>query len=86
MKRHRADTNEESISVNEMIQEIALIEYQNSEVIQKCREIEHRIKAIRFRYIKKCGSLPFPEKDLRIRVNQVKRQFNQGRNTDNPEK
>ena len=30
--------NEENVLVNEMIQEIALIEYQNSEVIQKYRE------------------------------------------------
>ncbi len=44
--------NEESVLVNEMIQEIARIEYQNSEVIQKYRELEHRIKAIRFRCMK----------------------------------
>ena len=78
--------NEENVLVNEMIQEIALIEYQNSEVIQKYRELEHRIKAIRFRCMKKCRSIQLVEKDFRRRVNRLKQQFKQGHDADNPGK
>ena len=47
--------NQSSEALFEMIQQIALIEHQNREAVQKYREIEHQIKAIRFRFTKKWG-------------------------------
>ena len=58
---------------SDMIQQIALIEYQNREVVQKYREIEHQIKAIRFRFTKKWGAIPITEKQMMSEINKVKR-------------
>lgn len=60
-------------ALKDMIEQIALIEYQNSEVVQKYREIEHKIKAIRFRYTKKWGVIPITEKQLISEINKAKR-------------
>ena len=58
---------------SDMIQQIALIEHQNREVVQKYREIEHKIKAIRFRYAKKWGAIPITEKQMISEINKAKR-------------
>ena len=55
-------------------------------MLREYRELEHRIKAIRFRCMKKCRSIQLVEKDFRRRVNRVKQQFKQGHDTDNPGK
>ena len=65
--------NKEHDALEEMVKTIALIEYQNSSIIQKYREIEHRIKAIRFRYLKQWGPMQVSEKDFLHRINQEKR-------------
>ena len=63
---------------SDMIQQIALIEYQNREVVQKYREIEHQIKAIRFRYTKKWGAIPITEKEMIGEINKAKRSLLSG--------
>ena len=60
-------------ALKDMIEQIAVVEYQNREVVQKYREIEHKIKAIRFRYTKKWGVIPITEKQLVSEINKVKR-------------
>ena len=65
--------NKEHDALEEMVKTIALIEYQNSSIIQKYREIEHQIKAIRFRHLKQWGPMPVSESDFLHRINQAKR-------------
>ncbi len=60
-------------ALSDMIQQIALVEHQNREVVQKYREIEHRIKAIRFRYTKRWGVIPITEKQMMSEINKAKR-------------
>ncbi len=60
-------------ALKDMIEQIAVVEYQNREVVQKYREIEHKIKAIRFQYTKKWGVIPITEKQLVSEINKVKR-------------
>ena len=65
--------NQSSEALFEMIQQIALIEHQNREAVQKYREIEHQIKAIRFRFTKKWGAIPITEKQMMSEINKAKR-------------
>ncbi len=60
-------------ALKDMIEQIAFVEYKNREVVQKYREIEHKIKAIRFRYTKKWGVIPITEKQLISEINKAKR-------------
>ncbi len=68
-----SNSEEMDDAFSDMIQQIALIEHQNREVVQKYREIEHKIKAIRFRYTKKWGVIPITEKQMMSEINKAKR-------------
>ena len=68
-----SNSEEMDDAFSNMIQQIALIEHQNREVVQKYREIEHKIKAIRFRYTKRWGVIPITEKQMMSEINKAKR-------------
>ena len=68
-----SNSEEMDDAFSDMIQQIALIEHQNREVVQKYREIEHKVKAIRFRYTKRWGVIPITEKQMRSEINKLKR-------------